>query len=67
MWKSTSVSKDAAVLAPPSGEEPASSRHRAGAASIQRERAVNLISTQVATLDDVARDPHRTSKGMPAN
>ena len=31
------------------------------------ERAVNLISTQVATLLEVARAPHLTSKGMPAN
>ena len=49
----------AAVLARSSGEEPASPRHRAGVASmrveddatIQHERAVNLISTQAEWND----------------
>ena len=36
MRKSTSASGDAAVLAPSSGDEPASPRHRASAASLER-------------------------------
>ena len=36
-------------------------------AAIEDERAVNLISTQVATLLEVARAPHLTSKGMPSS
>ena len=43
--------------------EQASRRWRGG----RHERAVNLISTQVATLLEVARAPHLTSNGMPAN
>ena len=42
-----------------------SSRRRVDGVKV--ERAVNLISTQVATLLEVARAPHLTSNGMPSN